>query len=141
MHLVNQKGFTLAEVSVAALLLAIGATGIFAVVLTCRYNMRNNQAREEMQHYARKLAEDLKGYVRTVDSTDATNAPGGSWVHPSDPSGSWALTPGEHNVTTMLPAYLQAAPYNATLRYTVSIGATNDSPRQVDVRIQWTEAE
>lgn len=143
MLLVNQKGFTLAEVSIAALLLAIGATGIFAVVLTCRYNVRNNQAREEIQHYARKLTEDLKGYVRSTDSTDATNAPAGTWVHPNDPSNSWALEVGEHNVTTLLPDYLRDAPFNATMRYTVSLsdaGNTN-SPRQIDVRVQWTEAE
>lgn len=144
----SSRGFTLAEVSIAALLLAIGATGIFAVVLTCRYNVKNNQAREETQHYARKLVEDLKGYVRESNEANATNAPNGTWAHPNDSSANaaWALAAGAHTASTVLPQYLRDPPFNATLSYTVTLlpcanPSANDCPRQIDVTVRWDEAE
>lgn len=141
----NQKGFTLAEVCVAALLLAIGATGIFAVVLTCRYTTKNNQVREEMHHYARKVTEDLRGYVRTVENTTLVNAPGSNWIFPGDSSTSpcrdWALEACDHNVDALLPAHLRAAPFNGTMTYTVSTPNGLDGARQIDVKLHWNDSE
>lgn len=149
-----QAGFTLAEVAVAALLLAIGATGILSVVLQCRYTMKNTTARESVTYAAKRVLEDLKAFVHTPDNSTTTTAPlscasGNTalrcWTYQYDSStcNSWALnTSCTHNVTNALPADVRAAPWNATLDYNVSlVNGDIYGPRRIDMNMRWNDSE
>lgn len=51
----------------------------------------------------------------------------------------YALSAGLHVVTGLLPAWFEAAPYNASVQYTVTILGTTPPVPQVDVNVTWTE--
>lgn len=149
--LADQRGFTLAEVSIAALVLAIGAVGVLGVVLQCRYTAKNTQSREEMQFYARKLQEDLKGYVSFDTAGNANRAPYGRWDYCWCPPAEGtccegglggALSAGLHDVSAMLPPHLRSPPVSATLTYTVTANPNGASfPPMVSVAMGWQQVE
>jgi len=145
-------GFTLVEVVIAALLLAIGVTALFSVCVSVRFKVNKDVYRSQMDFYGRQLLEDLRSYV-TVDTTIMDGAPGNpaSWCHPMDdcndtkcPGGS-ALAVGDHCVTGMLPSSLSADPpvgVHARLGYNVSVvpmvaGSTAVNVRRVDITMTW----
>ena len=145
----RSSGFTLVEVCISALIIAIGATALFAVALSTRRTVAVSPLREQMNQYARKLTEDLKAYV-TKDFSNMTGAPDNflfpghpSWAFPGDAGNAWALSYGNHDATALLPATLKApAAPMATLKYTVKAPSAGDpNVRQVVVTTNWTEPD
>jgi len=133
-----EAGFTLVEVCIAALIVAMGASAIFGIVLSVRQSIATSPAREQMHQYARQVSEDLKAYV--TQNTDSTvGRPNLGWRYPNDSSGLAALDPGTHDVSSMLPPAL-ASTYKAHLTYTVTTPG-GAAPTKVDVTMTWTEPD
>ncbi|MBI5200692.1 MAG: type II secretion system protein [Elusimicrobia bacterium] len=141
----RRNGFTLIEVCVAAMIVAIGATALFAVALSTRRTVAVSPIREQMTQYSRLLMETLKTYV-TSDVSNNTGAPNPAAANPwqlcaGDGAHTWALTSGNHNADCLLPTSLTAAPptgANATLRYAVSVSG---GARKITVTMSWTEPD
>ena len=136
-------GFTLVEVLIATLLLAVGVAGVFSVTLSARQQSKRHAGRDKINQYGRKLQEELKSYVTyTADTTpnspaDPARLPGGNKKHPNDTCGEWALsTACTHDVTSMLPDELKRPPYNARLTYEVK---KEGLVRKVDIRMKWDD--
>ncbi len=136
----SRAGFTLVEVVIATLLLAVGVAGVFSVTLSARQQSKRHAGRDKINQYGRQVQEELKSYV-TGNINDTQGAPGGSWHHPSDTCGEWALSANcIHDVTSMLPADLKAAPYNAKLSYTVTVENLGSlKTRRVDIKMKWDD--
>ena len=141
----RRNGFTLIEVCVSALIVAIGATALFAVALSTRRTIAVSPIREQMNQYSRLLLETLKTYV-TADTNVDTGAPNpaaaNKWqLCAGDAAHTWALTSGNHNADCLLPASLTAAPpagASAQLRYTVSV---TGGARKITVTMNWVEPD
>lgn len=129
-----RAGFTLVEVCIAALIVAIGSSAIFGIVLSVRQSLATSPAREQMHQYARQVSEDLRAYAANTAST--VGMPPGGWTYPND-NRTFALDVGMHNVTGLLPSSLRG-PYGATLGYNVN--ASNTGVR-IDVVMTWTEPD
>lgn len=59
----------------------------------------------------------------------------------TDSAGGYALKAGVHTLTNFLPAWFEAAPYNARISYTVNVAASvsgGTSPT-VSIAVNWTE--
>jgi prepilin-type N-terminal cleavage/methylation domain-containing protein len=136
-------GFTLVEVVIATLLLAVGVAGVFSVTLSARQQGKRHAGRDKINQYGRQLQEELKSYV-TYTHSDTPNLPAtsrglprGQKKHPDDTCGEWALsTTCAHDVTSMLPEDLKRAPYNAKLTYTVKMEGL---VRRVNIQMKWDD--
>ena len=128
-------GFTLVEVCIAALIVAIGASAIFGIVLSVRQSLAASPVREQMHQYARQVSEDLRAYAANPAST--VGMPFAGWAYPNDNSGLYALAPGVHNVSGLLPTSLSNT-YGAMLTYNVSNTAAGV---KIDVTMTWTEPD
>lgn len=131
------KGFSLVEVTIASLIIAIGTTAILSVATTSKMQLKRSDTKEQMNQQARRLVEELKNYVKPASYTGAGGPNGGSWAFPGDTAGGWALGPGDHDVTANLPASLRNAPVNAKLLYTVTVDAGGN--RRISVSMKWDE--
>jgi len=138
----NDRGFTLIEVVIATMLMAVGVTAVFSVALTARYRMNRNLLKSRMSQEARRLSDDLKNFV-TYDSTIVDGAPGSAWRLPDDQCSQWALSEYcVHDVTGRLPGDLRKAPVSASLAYSVSVEPRGHGyVRKVDIQMRWTEPE
>jgi len=160
----NQNGFTLVEIVVAMLLTAIMAGSMFSLALTARQGGARGFRKLVADQAARQLSEQLKSYV-TIDyaSTSGIAGPGrgaNKWsmndttvvpnIQDDCGTGSWptdcyALALGNHNIKGYLPAWFAAAPYNATILYTVSsaesitYGTKTGNVLNVNVTTDWDE--
>lgn len=132
-------GFTLVEVLIATLLLAVGVAGVFSVTLSARVQSKRHAGRDKINQYGRRLQEELKSYV-TADPSNLQGAPGNSWRHPNDTCGQPALSDAcTHDVTSMLPAELKSAPFNAKLTYQVSTVAKTGGLKKVEITMTWDD--
>lgn len=139
----TSKGAVMVELVVAAILVAVAVTAMTSVVLQGSGHRGKMQRRERGMLHAGQLLNDLKNYV-TADPSAATqgSAPNQCWnLRPggmtSPCPGGWALSPGQHDASFMLPAELRNAPINATLTYNVTVGGTGN--RAVTVDFNWSE--
>ena len=141
----SSNGQSIVEIVISILLLAIVAAGIFGVILTAKKQTTKSKAHEDATLSANQLIQELQNYVTALDTTDPLNlssAPGTppSWHYPGDTNTGWALAVGNHEVSTLLPLYLQSAPYTAHLTYTVTVVPVNgQNMNQVNVQITWQE--
>ncbi|MBI3547664.1 MAG: type II secretion system protein [Elusimicrobia bacterium] len=138
----SRKGQTLAEVSIAMLLVAIATASTFGVILNAKRGTKKADTKEQMAYYANFLQQELKAYVTA--RTDITEgAPGiPAWHLPQDESctNCWALSPGVHKVSGMLPKNLSGPPVNGTLTYEVAIITINGQEmREVKIKMDWVE--
>ncbi|MBI5245297.1 MAG: prepilin-type N-terminal cleavage/methylation domain-containing protein [Elusimicrobia bacterium] len=140
------KGFTLVEVVIAALLLAIGVTASFSVCLMSKFKLSKDKYRSQMQLYSRLLMDDLKSYVTPDPNITTDGAPGGAWRYnvggtPKDLCGEWALSENcRHDVSTILPSTLYDAPVSARITYTVTPETVDGmSRRRVDITMTWND--
>lgn len=135
----RSPGFTLVEVVIATLLLAVGVAGVFSVTLTARVQSKRHAGRDKINQYGRRLGEELKSYV-TADITNLQGAPQNSWRHPNDTCTQWALSETcTHDVTSMLPLDLRSPPYNARLTYQVYAPVKAQDPRRVEISMTWSD--
>lgn len=152
------QGFTLAEVLISILLIAIAVLSVFSIQLATRVQTKKTILREQAAQFNRSLQERLRNFVRPA--TDALPPGGPDWHLPGDDCGTpgvpaddfcWALdTLGgeEHDATNalnaagtlLLPADFRAAPSNGKLKYKVVSDLVNGKPvRRVEVRVTWDE--
>ena len=157
-----ERGFTLAEVVVAILVMAVVTLGIFAVVSSNRTATQKVDKKVRALFYSRQAMDKLKAYV-TADS--GAGGPTPNWRIPEDSCNAglgtctptcWALEACTHDLTAMLPAacgpgvpFCSGSPINAKLSYTVTdlaadpgCGAGQAGPvpcKRVVFNMQWSE--
>jgi prepilin-type N-terminal cleavage/methylation domain-containing protein len=159
-------GYTLVEVIVAMLISCIMVTAMFSVALTQKQGSGKSDRRMLANQGAAQITAMLKGYVTgcgcdpttgacSAVNGDCTLLPGPNTANSgvatwymngggiTDSMGNvYALTFGSHVLQGVLPAWLEAAPYNARVTYVVSAaqGLVNGRPvPQVVVTVNWTE--
>ncbi len=159
-------GYTLVEVIVAMLISCIMVTAMFSVALTQKAGSGKSDRKMLANQGMSQVSAMLKGYVTGCGcdpNTGVCNGGGdcdtllgpnkanggvatwylnGSGGNISDSMGNvYALTYGVHTLTGVLPGWLEAAPYNARVSYTVSQAQlVNGRPvPQVVMSVNWTE--
>lgn len=161
----GRTGYTLVEVVVAVLLTSIMVTAVFSVALTSKQGNVKTEHKMIASQATRRLSAALRNFVTGCDCDTATgicDMTSCTFLGPTprpdrfswclnDPTNGifddrgdvWALTDGLHRVTGvgMLPAWFQAAPYNARIEYTVDNSALVEGRpvSQVNITVVWTE--
>lgn len=152
------RGYTLVEVVVAMLLMAIMVSSVLSLALSSRQAGGKSDRRMEAARVSRELTGLLKNYVTGDPTTNLiagpnANNPVNSWslddntrVPPISDSCTcggpnvYALAPGTHTITGFLPGWFAATPYNATLKYYVGSETIDGSPApQINVTVDWVE--
>ncbi len=145
----RETGFTLVETLVAILLMAVVVMSVFSIALTSRTAGKKTSRKAIAGIYTKTVEEKLKSYI-TGDLDSTTSGPNADWWIPGDACGNcWALAPGAHDMTSILPAVCtpnqpicSGAPANATLTYTVvNQGGCVEAGcrKRVEVKLDWTE--
>ncbi len=111
-------GFSLVETMVAVLLISVVVTSVFSLALTSKATAINTDRRSAALYAITQAREKLKAYV-TADKS--VTGPAASWRMPGDACGCYALQPGVHDVTSLLPQEYRDDPDSPmTLSYTVT---------------------
>lgn len=141
---------------ISVLLTSIMVTSVMTVALTSKQGGAKADRKMIAAEGVRELQARLKNYIK---DTTGTIPPG--IVGPGDGANSWSLdttTTNDtscvncnaiptaassietHTITGILPAWFEAAPYNATLKYIVKTGANpNADPPRVEFAVDWTD--
>lgn len=138
----NKKGFTLVEVLVGIVLVAVVVVSSMGVAVTSTGNAGRMDRRREAAQRVRALSDALRGYV-TADPSLAAGPGDGpdGWRLPGDACACAALAAGRHELD---PGYwlgsLAAAPYGGTIAYTVTydVAAAGAQPT-VAFDVAWSE--
>jgi prepilin-type N-terminal cleavage/methylation domain-containing protein len=154
------RGYTLVEVVVSMLLMSIMVSSVFSLALSARQSGGKSDRRMEASQAAKQMTGLLRNYVTgdpattLIDGPNAKN-PANRWslsdstVSPPIvetctagacvPAG-YALAPGSHTVTGVLPGWFAGPPYNAELKYYVGTETIDGLPApQINVWVDWTE--
>ncbi len=133
-----RNGFTLAEVVMAMFLLSGMAVAMTSVPLLAKMVLVKQSMHAMMTEQTRGVANELHSFVADGNYIASLPATTTGWALAYDSCTGcstfgggagkcWAMESGcTHNVTGHLPASLSAAPYNATLFYTVNVSMIND---------------
>jgi len=121
-------GFTLIEILIAFIIMAVATTGLFASFVAAKKYVSRSRHRLAAVNAARMILEDLRAYVdqsRWTDSSNLLTCPGG---------GSCL---GNYN----LPAdYPVGTPWNWSANYTsIPVNVSTAQMRRVTVNIHWDE--
>jgi len=149
----KRRGYTLVEIVVALLLSCVMISAVFTIALTAKQSTGVSERRQAAAQATQALLQNLKAYVAdpnyvvSGDSDILGPCPAGNaratWslncrgITDSRGSNAWALADGNHGVTGILPPWFVAAPYGATLNYSVSPGGFGGQQRQVSVTVSW----
>lgn len=136
----TEKGYTLIEVIIAILLVAMMTPPIMSVALTSRMSTGRSDRRMAAAGAVRALSEQLKAYV-TADMTLAAGPGSGvnGWILPGDQSGLTALQAGHHDLSAAqwLPAL---ASFGGTISYDVTTRSTPSGPAaDLTFNVAWNE--
>lgn len=164
-HTKSRAGYTLVEIVIAMLLTSIMVTSVFSVALTSKQSGGKSDRRLLAAQAAKRMTSQLRNFVTGCACDAGTGAcsaasctlqgptprPGVASWYLNDPVNNindsrgdiWALTSGLHTITGtgVLPAWFLAAPYNASIQYTVDNSVVIDGrpvPR-VTLDVVWTE--
>lgn len=134
------EGYTLVEVIIATMLVAMMTVPIMSLALTSRMSSGRLERRLAAANAIREISEKLKLYV-TADRALAAGPGEGlnGWSLPGDRSGLPALAAGRHQLSTEIwaPA-LQ--PYKGEISYEVKPLATPAGPMpDVTFLVEWVE--
>lgn len=143
------------------LLTSIMVTSVFSVALTVKTGGSKGENKLKATAGARYVASILKDYVTGEPGNASTVLPmipgpstslGNNWsitnpttgvvdACPLGGSACYALTPGNHILTGVLPAAFEAAPYNARVSYVVTYTNIIDARPvpKVDITVTWTD--
>lgn len=147
------SGLTLVEVMVSILLTAIVVTAVMTVSLTARRGSVRTDRKLLASDSARGLLDRLANYISS--SLEPGIGPNnGGWDLSGDLCdccggipGCYALEPGTHTVTSLLPGEVIGPPYNMAMSYfvrdtedAVDAGISRaDFRPQVSVSVTWDE--
>ncbi|PIR16570.1 MAG: hypothetical protein COV48_09640 [Elusimicrobia bacterium CG11_big_fil_rev_8_21_14_0_20_64_6] len=134
----GENGYTLVEVMVAMLLTSIMVTSVFSVALTVKTGGSKGERKMKAATGARLVASQLKNFVTGDPSSTVMAGPGtgtNKWsmtgggvtdacLCTSCSANCYALMPGSHTLSGVLPATFEAAPYNAKVVYFVTVTDT-----------------
>ena len=139
-HRPSEQGYTLVEVVIATLIIAMMAGPMMSVALTGRMSVGRTDRRVAAAASVRRLSETLKAFV-TADRTLALGPGSGAdgWTLPGDDSGAYALAAGHHalQVSQWAPAL---AAYQGAIAYDVAVRSTPSGPQpDVTFSIAWSE--
>lgn len=129
--LANKKGVTLLEGLIALLLLAVVATGTFAVMLSTSRKSTGPDIREEMTLAVEKASYLLQTYLyapaSTLDETLQSNMENGLCRDPLNPDDN-PLAVGIHPINCLLPPVCDVN-NNSSFSYVVSLKLFPDQSR------------
>ncbi len=127
----SKKGVTVLEGLIAMTLLALVATGTFAVLLSTSRKSSQPDIREEMALAVEKAAQKLQVYVYPdgidLDSELEDNISRG--LCPGEDSSDPRAT-GRHSINCLLPPICDAN--DSSFSYTVAVSPLNPLPRSAD---------
>jgi prepilin-type N-terminal cleavage/methylation domain-containing protein len=140
----RQEGFTLVEIMIATLLIAIMTTGLCSVALNSRKGVGPAKRKIAAAEAGRRLLEQLKGYVTAdKDSGDLPGPGAGSkgWTLPGESCGDcFALSAGTHELDPGIWLPSDLASYNGKISYAVtSLSTPNGNQPTVKLTITWDE--
>ncbi|MGE5279652.1 MAG: prepilin-type N-terminal cleavage/methylation domain-containing protein [Deltaproteobacteria bacterium] len=118
----GRSGFTLTEIIVAAVILAVLAAGFFAVLTSSRYLVSRQKRRLTAYEQGQRILEFNRGYIRG----DFWDAPFPGYA--LDAQAAW--TPWA-NATVV-----NGVRYESRL---FVVSTCNDCPRRVTVQVRWNE--
>ena len=118
----NKRGFTLVEIMVAMIILALLSTGVFSVMLSARYLVQRSKRRLIAIEIARREIENHRQFIRA--DTWYTSGPG----NPLDDTGAWL------SWTSAV-----SGPYSYQWRYRVDPCPDGLECRQMTVQVMWSE--
>lgn len=140
----GRAGFTLIEVMIGMLLIALMVGPLFSVALTARQSKPRVEQKTAAAVAGSRLLERLKLYVTADTSAVPGPAPGTSpngWGLPGDSCNCYALAPGTHqlNASAWLP---ELAGLGGSIRYTVTplMVGSGVTQSNVNVTIDWGTA-
>ena len=113
----NRKGFSLVEVVVASVILALLASGVFSVMISARYLVGRTRDRARAVELARQQIEQMRQLI-SADQWNLTTSP----IYPGSWSG-WSPAPGASN-------------YEYRYKVSTVVGA---ECRQVTIQVRWNE--
>jgi hypothetical protein len=144
------------------MLMAVMVSSVFSVVLSTKQTGGKSDRKLLAAQSSKELTAMLKGFVsdptargfsEPIDGPNA-NHPSNKWalddstqsppitcgLNFAAPSVHYALAAGTHTVTGILPAWFEAAPYLATMKYYVNISMVSGQELpEVAVDVNWTE--
>jgi prepilin-type N-terminal cleavage/methylation domain-containing protein len=140
----GERGYTLAEVMISMLLMAVVVGAAFKMAITSQGSTGIADRRIVANQYGRHLSEVLATYTlppTIASGLDPTQLQGPNQIATTAPSmaqwslngligddghtavvdsmGGWALAPGIHTVSNFLPAWFADPPYNAIISYCI----------------------
>lgn len=157
----RSNGYTLVEVVIAMMLMAVMVSSVFSVVLSTKQSGGKSDRKLAASQASKEMTTMLKGFVsdptarglgEPIDGPntnngvnewaldDATQSPPITCAHGTLGPNHYALAAGTHTVTGVLPSWFAGPPYLGTMRYFVNVAVVNgqDVP-QVAVQVDWTE--
>lgn len=158
----RSAGYTLVEIMIAMLLTSIMVTSVFSVVLTVKTGGQKEENKIKAAVGTRYVSALLKNYVTAETGGSGTSIiagpcasnPVNNWsitcngvvdtcpvASSGAPNNCYALAPGSHSLTGILPAAFEATPYSARVVYFVTTADTIGGRPipHVSVTAQWTE--
>ncbi|MDD5292481.1 MAG: prepilin-type N-terminal cleavage/methylation domain-containing protein [Candidatus Omnitrophica bacterium] len=133
---INKKGFTLVEIIVAAVLLALISAGIFSVTLSSQKLINRSQRRHFANEVAQAVLENLRSYLGQdqweINSPIAIR----DWeCHSFSATGNNLI----NNITSQFGSSEFATKYGAQWCYRITAGGDNYQYRKAEVNVTWTE--
>jgi hypothetical protein len=137
---------------VAMLLTSIMVTSVFSVTLTVKTGGSKGERKLKAAAATKQIATQLKNYVTgdplsTTILGPGTGAGAASWsmdtggIDDTSCVNCYALTPGSHTLTGVMPASFEDVPYNARVTYFISTTDTvNGRPvPSVSITTTWDD--
>lgn len=133
----NRAGFTLVEIIVASILLAIISAGIFSITLSSRKIIRSAHKRQLATLVAQTALEKLRAYLG-MDQWNNTASP----IYPTANRICYFLNDSANflNMTAIFGATELATRCGGIWCYTVDNGTGGFEYRKAQVNVTWTES-
>lgn len=129
-------GFTLIEILVAAVIMAITVSGIFAVFIASGRFVNRSQRRLSAINIAQAEIEKRRGYVRSDTWGDANDG-----ANLGLTGGAWTASVAGPNILGAPTQFHYMVALDPRFAIPVSITTDNEKCRQVFMRVQWNEPQ
>jgi len=130
----SRRGFTLVEIMVSMVILALLAAGFFSVITSGRYLVSRSKRRLAAYEIARRQIEARRAFVRAdtwyAGGTDPLNPTGGLWT-------TWGCSTVVGNITYQTRVRIDTL----TAAEGCAAAAAADCPRRLTVQVRWNETK